>query len=383
MLVTEHMPHNRRWALALTLTGIIGLLLFGAVRQAWGASVAALVKEGNRLYDEKKYEQALASYDAALEQKPEAGYIQFNRGNALYRLGRYGEALDSYRKAAGSDDADEIGAMSAYNMGNTAYRLGDALQNSNPGKALEQTQDSIAQYRRALDDDPRMEEAARNLELAKVRAVRLRELLQQQKAAAQQDAKQKQDSNQALQDMIRKQEALRQDTGQAAQEQQSKEAGANKGQDLEQRQNEAGEQTRKLADNMDGQDKDLQENLAQAADRQQMAAENLRNKKFDKAAENQEQALDNLRKSLAQLRQQEQKDQSSAENNKNQAATTQHADNGQQQESSQPPPAINEAGDNVPPPDQSALDVLNWEQQNQQFRRQRDSGRNQAVDKDW
>ncbi|MEM8723478.1 MAG: tetratricopeptide repeat protein, partial [Cyanobacteria bacterium P01_G01_bin.39] len=54
---------------------------------------------GNVLYDLKRYKEALDSYDQALELKPDKDEPWYNRGNVLYDLKRYKEALDSYDQA--------------------------------------------------------------------------------------------------------------------------------------------------------------------------------------------------------------------------------------------------------------------------------------------
>ncbi len=46
-----------------------------------------------------RYEQALASFDKALELKPDEHDAWNNRGDALHNLGRYEQALASFDKA--------------------------------------------------------------------------------------------------------------------------------------------------------------------------------------------------------------------------------------------------------------------------------------------
>jgi predicted negative regulator of RcsB-dependent stress response len=53
----------------------------------------------NALSDLQRLEEALASYDKALEFKPDLYEGWYNRGNALYNLGRMDEATASYNKA--------------------------------------------------------------------------------------------------------------------------------------------------------------------------------------------------------------------------------------------------------------------------------------------
>jgi tetratricopeptide (TPR) repeat protein len=56
-------------------------------------------KQGNALYFEKQYEEAIASYDKALDFKQDSFEAWFNRGVSLSELKRYEEAITSYDKA--------------------------------------------------------------------------------------------------------------------------------------------------------------------------------------------------------------------------------------------------------------------------------------------
>jgi tetratricopeptide (TPR) repeat protein len=78
--------------------------------------------------------------------------VQFNRGDALYQLGRYEEARQAYHQAAELDRDGELRSKDYYNLGNTFAAMGDK------GGA-------IAAYRRALVLDPADEEARHNLEV--------------------------------------------------------------------------------------------------------------------------------------------------------------------------------------------------------------------------
>ncbi len=64
-------------------------------QESWGRAVA----NGNHLFERGQYEEALASYDKAIEQNPNYPTGWFNRGLALCQLGQYEEAITSYDKA--------------------------------------------------------------------------------------------------------------------------------------------------------------------------------------------------------------------------------------------------------------------------------------------
>jgi tetratricopeptide (TPR) repeat protein len=54
---------------------------------------------GNSLFNLKKYQDAIASYNKAIRYKPDSYETWYSRGNALYSLKRYQEAIASYEQA--------------------------------------------------------------------------------------------------------------------------------------------------------------------------------------------------------------------------------------------------------------------------------------------
>ena len=54
---------------------------------------------GNTFYELDNYQEALLSYNKALEIQPESYNSWYNRGNILYELENYEEALLSYEKS--------------------------------------------------------------------------------------------------------------------------------------------------------------------------------------------------------------------------------------------------------------------------------------------
>ena len=76
---------------------------------------------GIALYELGRYEEAIASYDKTLRIKYKNDMAWNNRGNALYELERYEEAIDSYDKAL-EINYDSYHAW--HNRGNALYELG-------------------------------------------------------------------------------------------------------------------------------------------------------------------------------------------------------------------------------------------------------------------
>ncbi len=97
-----------------------------------------------------RWEEAIASFDKALEFKPDLHEAWHNRGSALRNLGRLEEAIASYDKALEfkSDDHEAW-----YNRGRALYKLG-------------RLEDAIASYDKALEFKPDLHAASNNRGLA-------------------------------------------------------------------------------------------------------------------------------------------------------------------------------------------------------------------------
>jgi tetratricopeptide (TPR) repeat protein len=147
----------------------IFILLFCA--QSFGASERSLLRDGNRQYKDKQYNEAEVNYRKALEKNKQLKEGQFNLGDALYKQGRYEEAEKQFRISA--EKSTGISRAQAYhNLGNTLLKQ----------KRIE---DSIQSYKDALKLNPQDQDTKYNLEFA-------RRLLQQQKQQ-QQNKDQKKD----------------------------------------------------------------------------------------------------------------------------------------------------------------------------------------------
>jgi len=116
------------------------------------ASASSKNEEGNKLYQEKKYAEALKRYTEAQLEAPDSPQLHYNLGNVFYRQGEVEKAREEYRRALAAADAS-LDPRAVYNLGNTFLNQ-------------RQYQEAVEAYQRALKLAPKDMDAKRNLELA-------------------------------------------------------------------------------------------------------------------------------------------------------------------------------------------------------------------------
>ena len=144
--------------------------------------VAGKNEEGNRLYGQERYEDALGRYQEAQAQAPELAQLHFNVGTALYKQGAYDQAIQEFSHVLKAKDPGLL-AGAYYNTGNAHFkqqRLGEAA----------------GAYKKTLEIAPDDLDAKINLEM-------VQELLKEQEKKEQdqkgQDKQQKKDDRQSQQ----------------------------------------------------------------------------------------------------------------------------------------------------------------------------------------
>ena len=197
------------------LIAVIGLILIAS--SAFADTVTGSVREGNALYSEEKYEEALKKYKSAQVEAPNDERITFNLGDVQYKLGRFEEALSGYLLSVQNTDP-KFRAQSYYNAGNALYRMG-------------RLEDAVEQYLKAVETDPEDEDAKFNLEFVR-QEIRRRMNQQQQR---QQEQQEQQDRDKKEEEQTSDSQG---DSGQRDEQSDSRESGAQEGKTPERKENE-------------------------------------------------------------------------------------------------------------------------------------------------
>ena len=150
----------------------LGLLPARARAEGFFSRPQEQVQKGNELFHEQHYDQSIEQYERAEQLLSREPRVHFNRGDALFKLGRFKEAREAFLRSTGSDEPS-LKKKTYYNIGNTY------LSEGTPKEA-------IPFYRKALELDPSYDDARFNLELAV-------NLLEQQKKQQEQDKDKKSD----------------------------------------------------------------------------------------------------------------------------------------------------------------------------------------------
>jgi Ca-activated chloride channel family protein len=121
------------------------------------------LRRGNDALTRGDYDTALASYAQAAERTTDPGQVAFNEGVALFGLGRYHNAEQSFRRSLTDADGDRrIKGL---------YNLGCALLQESRGRQAPPLREAVGHFEEALaaitKDDPIADDIRHNLELAK------------------------------------------------------------------------------------------------------------------------------------------------------------------------------------------------------------------------
>lgn len=148
---------------------VIGMVMvsFGLIAKAQSSQI----REGNKLYKEGRYEEAVLQYEEALKKNPDDFTAIYNRSNALAKKGDKAGAMEGYERIIQKGKDPRLVEKAYYDKGVLHQQQ-------------QQLDESISAWMEALKMDPEDKEARENLQKA------LREKKQQQEK---EDEKQKEE----------------------------------------------------------------------------------------------------------------------------------------------------------------------------------------------
>ncbi len=180
--------------------------------------VAKKNEEGNALFERGEYEAALRRYLEAQQEARSRPELHFNAGDALYKQGKYAEALQEMGRATEGTHPD-MSAAAHYNLGNALFRQ-------------EKFQEAVGAYKKSLELKPDDIDAKINLELA----------LEKLDQDGQDEQDKNQDQNQDQQDQSQNQDQNQQDQQDQNQQDQDGQDGQDQQDQRDQQKQQQGQQ---------------------------------------------------------------------------------------------------------------------------------------------
>ncbi len=185
------------------------LLLVSASLGVSAQSTKNLVRKGNKLFEQQKYQDAEVKYRKALEKKPNYTKGKFNLGDAVYQEKNYKEAAKIFSELGEKAQTGEQKANSWYNLGNSLMQQ-------------KQYDKSVNAFIQALKQNPGDQDAKYNLAYARKMLKKQQQQKKKQKQnkkdqkknqdkKKQQKDKKKQDKNKKNQDKKKQNQDKKQD----------------------------------------------------------------------------------------------------------------------------------------------------------------------------
>lgn len=171
------------------------LLALTMAQTVYADSARVATLQGNRLYMQGNFNEAINKYDQALVESPEALRPKFNKANSYYKLDDLSQAMDLYREVAAESKDMGLVARAKYNLGNSYFQQGTKQRDSDLQKAVDDLKTAIGSWRGTLDLEPENKKAAKNIEVARLTIKDIMDQLNKQR----QDPNQPQDPNQTQQ----------------------------------------------------------------------------------------------------------------------------------------------------------------------------------------
>lgn len=177
-------------------SGVFIILILFVILNAFGQVEKKQIREGNKLYNNKKYRESEVSYLKAMKKDPKSFKASFNLGDALYKQEKFEEAVKQFTDVSAKSNDKTNAAKVYHNLGNSYL-----LQNK--------YDESINSYKNALRNNPTDQTTKYNLAYAQAMKKK-QEQQQKQNQQNQQNKDQQQQQKQQQQKQDQKKEEQKQ-----------------------------------------------------------------------------------------------------------------------------------------------------------------------------
>lgn len=135
------------------MSALLMVFVFGLLDITFAQSTRSLINDGVDLYEKKKYSDSEVDFKKGIENDAKSFEGYFNLGDALYKQGRYNEALEALKKSYSLAKTNKQKESVYYNVGNTLLKA-------------KKYAESIDAYKNALKINPKDLDAKYNLSYA-------------------------------------------------------------------------------------------------------------------------------------------------------------------------------------------------------------------------
>lgn len=362
---------------------LIIILTLLTIQTAWADSARTSVRQGNKLYHQGSFNEAIKQYDQALIDQPQVLEPKFNKANCYFQLDDLAQAIDLYNEVVAESKDMKLVARAKYNLGNCYFKQGSKQSDSDLQKALEDLQTSIVHWRGVLDIEPENENAAKNIEVARLIIKDIIDQINKQKQQQQQQAEKQKQLQEKLKQLLDQQKALAGQTQQTKEQVDKEQINQQQASDNYNKQANEQSQLKTETEQTSQQMQQQDPNSPQLPQMQQAAGE------LEQAANNQAQAERQLNASDGAAAKQSQDNAVKHLENALKALSQENAQGQQQQQQEQEPDQSEKEQQQqqeqqvAVAPDTTAQEILDKEQRQKEQRQMLQRTPYQRVEKDW
>jgi len=189
------------------------ILLIFIAGDLYSQSANKMLRDGNRKFDNGKFNEAEVKYRKALEIAPDYR-ATFNLGDALYKQEQYADAINKFSDVVSQNPDPNTTSYAYHNIGNAHFKAGEYEK-------------SLAAYRNALRLNPNDDDTRYNYEMARRMIQVQQQQQQQQQNQDQNEQEQQQQQNQQGDGNQQNQQQNQQDQNNQEQQQQNQQGEQN------------------------------------------------------------------------------------------------------------------------------------------------------------